>query len=172
MAHKATGLSAIPRRESIGAEARVHHGHMALVTWVHQVPKERKELIGCQHAFVNDDVGRQRAHVEEVRLSHALVFARQMSTVLANRIQLALKGFVFHAADSTLADEQLLEGGHCGASGLADIGDIRVGGQFAPADQSLACVINGLFDDGFAASTLDWVRGQENIADTVFTEFW
>ena len=86
-----------------------------------------------------------------MRLGDALIASHQMGTVLSNGVKLALEGFVFHAANGALADEQLLKRWHGSAGGLADIGNIGVGGKLSPANKCLAGVLNGLFNDGFAA---------------------
>ena len=126
---------------------------------VRQIAKKWKELIRRQHTLIDNDIGRQRAHVEKVRLFDTLVCANQMGTVLANGVQLALKGLIFHTADRALADKQLFERRHGGPGCLAHVGEVCIGWQFAPADKRLTCIFDGLLDNGLALRALGGIGG-------------
>ena len=54
VAHEAVGLRAVPGREGVGAEARMHHGQVRLEIRLGQVGEKRRHLVGREHALVND----------------------------------------------------------------------------------------------------------------------
>ena len=94
-----------------------------------------------------------------MRLLDTLVRAHQMGTVLANGVQLALKGLIFHAADRALADKQLFKGRHGGPGSLPHIGEVCIGWQLAPADQRLTCIFDSLLDNALASRALGGIGG-------------
>ncbi len=60
----AVGVGQRPAGEGVGGEARVHQCDGALVPFVAQVGEERLDLVGREHALVDDGPGRQRGEVD------------------------------------------------------------------------------------------------------------
>ncbi len=160
--HEPVRLCAIPARKRIRRETRVHHREVRLVIGIPQVWIERKNLIGCEHPLVNDDLGRQAANEEGFRLAQRLVVPQKVARALANQIQLALE----RVARQTVGggDEKLLDVRTRRAGRRSDIRLVGIGRHHAPADQRLALLGTDLLDHGLALRALGGVGRQKDDA--------
>ena len=145
VAHKAIRLRAIPRREGIGAEARVHHCQMGLEIRAHEILIKRKQLARRQHTFIDNNLGRQAAGVNLLRLGERGIVTKAMSKALADNIELALELVLAQPLAGT--NKQLLDARLGGERCRSDVRRGRVGGYVAPSDQLLTFVGDYLIND-------------------------
>ena len=110
VAHGAVGLGAVPRREGVRGEARVHHRHVGLVVPGAEIVEELEELMGRQHPLVDDGVGRQRAEVGKLSPGEARIAPQAVAGEFADDVELAFEGAVGEAFAGP--DEELLEVRH------------------------------------------------------------
>ena len=66
--HVAVRMRQRPRRERVGAEPLVHEGQRRLQLGVGEVGEHRRDLVGAQHALVDERVGGQARDVGELVL--------------------------------------------------------------------------------------------------------
>ncbi len=64
VAHETKRLRAVPARECIGGEARVHHSDVGFVVGVAEIGIKREELLGRQHTLVHEYARGEAADVE------------------------------------------------------------------------------------------------------------
>ena len=143
VAHKPVRLSPIPGGEGVRGEAGVHHRQMGGVALVLQVEIEREDLRRGQHAFIDNDLRRQGAYVEQPVVFVALILAYLVGGVLPRQIQSALKGIAAHAVAG--AYEEHLDVGHGGSGRLAKVRGIRVRGDGPPPQRRLTAGAEGRF---------------------------
>ena len=139
VAHEPQRLGAVPRGERVGREPRVDHRQVAGVVGSSQVGIVLEELLGREHALVDDHLGRQRADVEHLRLRERRVAAEPVAGLLADQIELPLEGVAREALAG--GDHQLLDVRLAGFGGRADVGLVGFGRHLAPADQPLALLL-------------------------------
>jgi len=124
-----------PRRKRVGAEALVDEGERRLDIGVGQIGKRRPDLIGREHALVDEGLRREAGHVEEMALAQ-LELIRRMLDTLADDVQLAFEPHrigrdVRAAGDRAAGDEDLFDDGGRGDGRGADLG--QVGRDGAPS---------------------------------------
>ena len=159
----AVRVRAIPAREGVGGEARVHQRDCALHERVLQVEEVLVELIRRQHALVDQRLVRQRNDVPELRAAdgrHADLVVR----ALADHIELALEVRLVErlrpAADEHLAHERL---GCLG--GFAQRGVVR--GHAARAEIHLAFGLHHAREHFFDLAALRRIARHEDVAGRV-----
>jgi len=142
----AVRMRAVPAREGVRAEARVHEADRGLHRGVGQVGEVLRELVGKQHALVHERAAREAGDVPLLGTGHG-GGADLGVAALADEVELALEGdLVGHAvaaADEDLAHERL--------AGLGGLAERRVVGRHgAPAQKVLALrlddALEGLLD--------------------------
>ena len=165
----AVGVGAFPAREGIGGKTGVHDGESRLKCWVREVEIEGLDLLGDEHALVDDRLRGEAREVEVV--GRGLVLAlKGLLGALAHDVEGALEGELVRAKEGArkgrpLADEKLADLGHDRARDRAEGGDVH--GHVAPAQADET----GLDDDSLELS-LDHrprggVAGHEEHADAV-----
>ena len=115
---------------------------------VGQVGIEQQQLVGHQHAFVDDDLGRQAADVEHRGLLQAAVAPQFVTGPLANHVQLPLEGVARQTVRR--GDEQLLDGRLRRGRGRAEVGFHAAHGDAVPAHQPLPLLGDNPFHGSFA----------------------
>ena len=135
VAHKPVRLSPIPGGEGVCGEARMHHRQVGRVALVLQVEIEREDLRRGQHAFIDNDLGGQGAHVEQPVVLVAAILAHLVRRVLPRQIKGALKGIAAHAVAG--AYEEHLDVRHGGPGSLAKVRGVSVRGDGPPAQRRL-----------------------------------
>ena len=143
-----------PARERVGREPRVDHGQRRGHPLVDQVGVEVVELLGGEHALVDQGARRER---REVRVGLVL-------DPLAQAVGLPLQG---HAADpgAGTRDEELGEGRHHAAGGRAE--HVGLGRDVAPAQDREVLLGGELLDATAGLGDRVGVAGQERGADGV-----
>ena len=135
VAHEPVRLSPIPGGKGVRGEAGMHHRQVGGVALVLQIQVERKDLRRGQHAFIDNDLRRQGAHVEQPVVLVAAILAYLVGGVLPRQIQSALKGVAAHAVAG--AYEEHLDVRHGGPGSLAKIRGVRVRGDGPPTQRRL-----------------------------------
>src|SRR5688572_10111253 len=95
-----------------------------------------EELIGGEHALVDEDLRRERTNVEQLGLLQRRVGAKLVRHPLTDHIELSLEGFALNAISG--GNEQLLDYWLGVLGGGADVGAVAVGADATPADEPLA----------------------------------
>ncbi len=154
----AVGMGALPRRERVGAEARVNDGDGRFHVRVQQVGIVSVDLVGQQHALVHDGAAGEAGNVEAVALLVPVVANRPLGA-LADDVELAFEGQrvaaderIGDAADEYLAHERL-PGNGCRAERTV------VGRHGAPAEYGLALLAHDLLEFGLEGGALAGVLG-------------
>ena len=129
-----------PRRERVGAEALVHERERRLEVRVGQVGKHRPDLVGGQHALVDQRVGTTGCDVE--RLLRSPSDRQRVDRVLdplADDVELALERASRHRRRRRPAPRPMKTWRNAGSTATA-LGPTRrvVGRHVAPAEQGLA----------------------------------
>ena len=179
-----------PRRERIRAEPLVHQRQCRLHARIHQIGEHRLDLIGNQHAFIDERVRRQTRDVEIFFLGRRdRQLVDRVLDALADDVQLPLErradgktgpGALFavvcrkglpdpffrahqwcRAADENLLEVRLHRGGGGAHQAI-------VGRQVAPAEQALPLFVDDLFDERFDRGARRRVARQKHGADAVF----
>ena len=154
----AEGLRQAPRREGVGRVALMVDGEVGDEALVQEVGVEGRQLLGQEHALVDDRAARQRAHVEvgDVLVQDLLLDAP------ADDEEIGLEGVLVDAA--VLADHDLLDLGARRVGLLAD--DVDVDRHLAPAVDGVARLEDlGLDDAAAALLGLEVGLGKEDHAD-------
>ena len=92
---------------------------MAGVFDIDQIWEVGEQLSGCQHSLVDHHLGRETADIECFRLNHRRVVADDVTGLLTDQVELALKGVAYRPMP---AASQLLR----------NLGIYGVGGVIAP----------------------------------------
>ncbi len=137
-----------PRRKRIGAETLVHQRERRLHVRIGQIGKRRRDLIGRQHAFVNQRVGGEADDVKAAALGEGEPIGGVFD-LLANDIQRAFETltrvrFALGRRPPAVLDEQLLDDrfGHAGRRAKARV----VARNHAPAEHGVPFSTHRLFD--------------------------
>ena len=138
---------------------------MRFVILVEEVRKERVQLVGRQHALVDDDLRGQAADVEELALGQTRIGAETVRRILADEVEAAFQRISFDARRGR--DEELLHDRHRRASSAADVGAARIDRWRPPAQQLLTGAGDGLRHDALAVGAFCRVPWQEHVADAV-----
>ena len=163
--HVAVRVRAIPAREGVGAESRVHQRQRRLHGGMHQVREVLRQLLGEQHALVDERAARQARDVPLLRAVHR----RRSNLVvraLADHVELALEGRLI-GKRRIAPDERLAHEGFAGERGVAQGG--TVGGDRAPAQEGLAFRLHDLLETLFEPPAFHRVARHEHHAAGVFT---
>ena len=137
---EAVGMGQRPRRERVGAEALVHQRQRRLERRIAEIGEHAPDLLGGQHALVDQRPRRQADDVEELPLGD-LERVNGVLDALADHEQLALERRVALARNrrrgqsGTAADEDLPE--HRLDRHRARTERAVVGRHLAPADEAL-----------------------------------
>jgi hypothetical protein len=164
----AVGMRQLPRREGVGREALMHQRHRADETRILQVLVIGTDLIGEEHALV-DDGARRHGHDVEVALLAAILLIDAVGNHLAQDKQPAFEiliGFdVGVAPDEHLAVERFRR------RDMRRLGQGRiVDGNIAEADQRLTFRGDDFRDDGFDMGALFGILRHEQITDGVMID--
>ncbi|MDF3022347.1 MAG: hypothetical protein K0Q92_3650 [Steroidobacteraceae bacterium] len=163
----AVRVRAVPAREGVGAETRVHQRDGRFHQRVLQVEEIRVQLVGGQHALVDQGLVRQRHHVPVLGAAdgrHADLVVR----ALADHVELALElGLVDRLRSA--ADEHLAREGLGGLGGLAQHGVVH--GHGARAQVHLAFGLHHAREHFFDLATLRGVARHEDVAGGVHARF-
>ena len=155
----------IPGRESVGGEALVYQRQGADRALVAQIEVIFADLVGQQHAFVNDGARGQRGDIEVSALFVGQVAHRVFGS-FADDEQLALEtvgvGTCCSASDEYLAHQRLYR-----LDALAQAAVVHR--YIAPAQQGLAFRRDLGGNDVFAGGTRHRVARQKQDADAVIT---
>ena len=150
--HVAVRVRERPRREGVGAEPLMHERQRRFHVRIRQIGKHRLDLIGDQHAFVDQRVRRQARDVEILPVGDRdRQRVDRMLDALANDVELPLETrvresvFVWIRVETRpepSSDEDLLEIRLDGGRRRAD--QAIVGGKVPPAEQRLPFFLNDL----------------------------
>src|SRR5580692_7097428 len=159
----AVGVGAIPAWKGVGAETRVHEGQRRFHRWILQVEKIPRELLGQQHAFVNNGLVRQAGQVPKL----AAVNGRGANLAvgpLADDVEFALErpdvGQGGVPADKNLADEWLGGLGGCAKRGV-------IGRHGAPTEHDLSFRLDNLPKEFFQPAPHSGLLREENEAAAI-----
>ncbi len=160
----AVRMCAVPARERVRAEARMHERQRRLHCRVLQVGEVLRQLLRQQHPLVDDGLVRQAREVPVLRAvdrrcADLAVGALPDDVELALEIHVILDRGV--ASDEHLADERLTR-----LRGLAQ--RIVIRGQRAPAEHRLTFRLNDVLEDFGEAAAPGRVARQEHKAARVF----
>ena len=161
--HVAVGVRALPTRKRVRAEARVDERNRAFDARVAQVGVEGGDLLGRQHAFVDQRPARQAGHVE-ILAAREIGVAHGVRGAAADHVQLALERQVV-AQPRGAAHENLADAGLARLGGVAEAGIVH--GHVAPAQDGLAFFLDDRLQPAFAAAALLGVRRQKHHAHAV-----
>ena len=153
----AEGLGEGPRREGVRGEAGVDERHAGGDALVGEVREEGGQLLGREHALVDEGPGGQGGHVD------AGLLLRAAAQAVGEAVEADAGG-----APGAVGDDEVAELRHGAAGGGADHG--VVGGDVAPANDAQALLAREALDggDGLGARLGALVRaGQEDEADGV-----
>ena len=161
------GMRQIPGREGIGRESLMHQSEAGDHPLVGQIPIVDADLVGQQHALVD-----QRARGEGGDVEHLAFFEAQFSNpvvdLLADDEQLAFEAVLVRAVVAA-SDEDLTD------AGLDDLD--RVAEAFVldrnipPAEQHLPFGADVVGNDGFASGPMFRIPRQKQHADAVVAQF-
>jgi hypothetical protein len=152
-----------PRRERVGAEPLVHQRQRGLHVGIGQVGEHRLDLVGAEHALVDEGVRGQARDVRELVLGD-VERGHRLLELLADDVQLALeRRRVLHRGPP--ADEHLLDRRPHRARAVAQ--RAVVAGDVAPAEQALPLVVHDRVEDGAHLVGLHRLAGQEHEAGAV-----
>ena len=98
----------------------MHHGEVALIVLVTQIIVKVEELMGCEHALVDEHTRRQRAKVHELAFAQVFVHAQHAARVLADDVEGPLETFPGKARAGL--DEELCKIWHGSNGGRTKIG--------------------------------------------------
>ena len=161
--HEAIRVGQRPRREGVGAEPLVDEGQRRLDVGVGKIGEHALDLVGREHALVDERVRGEARHVHELLLGEVHRVDRVLDA-LADDVELALEvGVVSHtgaAPDEHLPHDRLHR-----ARGGAQVP--IVGGQVAPAQEALAFLDHEGLDQRLHLVALEIVAGQEREAGAV-----
>ena len=161
--HEPVGVREGPRRERVGGEPLVHQRQRRLHQGIHDVGEHALDLVGREHALVDEGVGGEARQVEVLPLAD-LAVAHRVLRPLADDVELALeRGPIGHRGSA--GDEHLLDHRLHRARGGADRGG--VGGDGPPAEDRLALVDHEPLQDGPARLAVRRGAGQEHEAGPV-----
>ena len=152
-----------PRAERVGREARVDERERRYHGFVPQVRVEVRELMRHYQPLIYERPRGQPAYVEVARLGEVVAenrLLRALADYEEAQVELAPGGGIVPARH-----EELLYDGHCSDGENADF--VRVDGNFAPREQTLAFVGDRALDGGFAVGALGGVLGKERHAHAV-----
>ncbi len=153
----------VPRRERVGREALVGEGERRDEALVVQVGEELADLVGEQHALVDDGPVRERGHVELPGVREPQR-ADGVAGGLADDVELPLEGVAVELA-AARAHEHLPDHRHRALRGVAERGGVDR--HFAPAEERLALVDDGPLDLAHAGRARRRVLRQEHHAHAV-----
>ena len=159
------GVGAIPTRKGVGAEARVDERKRRLHGGMQKIGIILPELRRQQHSLIDHRLERKTGNVEEIP---ALNFSRITNHVfgaLTDDVKFALKRHVVGkfgiSTDKNLPHERLGVSGGCPKRSI-------VGGDGAPAEDSLTFLGHDAGKSFFAIRPLRGVAREENHSDAVF----
>ena len=158
----------IPGGESVGGETLVHQREGTDQFLVLQIEEVFTDLVGQQHALVDDGARRQGRNVEALALPFRQA-ADRMFGGLADDEQFALEGILvgslLAASDEHLAHQRF-------DRFYAFTQTAVVHRHIAPAQQCLSFGLDLVGDDFFAGSPCFCIAWQEQHADAVFAGGW
>ena len=157
------GMRALPAREGVGREARVHQRQRRLDAVVAQVGIELRQLVAVEHPLVDDGARRQAGDVE-VRLLGDVQPPHGVPRAPPDHVKLALERVVVGDVGAA-ADEELLDDRLRSLRGLAE--HAVVGRHLAPAEEGLPLVAHDLLEQVLAGGPAARVVRQEHHADAV-----
>ena len=164
MTHEPERLRAVPTRESVGRESRVHHGEVRSEIWIGQISKVLQHLLGVQHPFVDHHLGGKAANVKEQSLLQALIKAQLMTRAFADHIQLPFEIVTLQSIGR--ANEQLHDVRLRRAGGRTDLRLLRADGYVTPAQALLTLLSDDRLHGLHALFALGLDSGQEHQAGT------
>ena len=143
----------------------MHQRNGRLKALVAQVGEIVHDLVGDQHALIDDGPGREAGRIKEVSIGDFATVANLVFSALADDVELALKGqrvVALHlaAADENLALKRLAQLGGVAQGGV-------VGGHVPPAEQALALFFDDAGEALLANLALDGVGRQKQHAYSV-----
>ncbi len=166
VADEAERVREVPGRERVRREALVHHRQRRDERLVVEVLVEAPDLMGEQHALVDDRARRERRHVELLAVAK-LERLDRVPRALAYHVQLALQRVGVHVAraapDEHLPDHRL--------DFLGALGESRIAGRnVAPAEHDLPLGVDRALDLLLAGHARRRLLGQEHHADAVLAD--
>ncbi len=147
-----------PGGKRVGREALVDEGQRRLHGRVRHVGVHGLDLVGREHALVDERIGGEARQVEELPGRHVGTVDRVLHP-LSDDVEPALEGPVVHEADAP-PDENLPDDGLDRPGARPDGRVVR--GDVPPAQEALAFLPDDLFKDGLAASRLRRIPGEED----------
>ena len=165
MRHHPVGVGELPRREGVRREPLVDQGHRRGEARIVQVGVVGAELVGEEHALVDEGPARHRDDVEAV-VDPLRLPVDDAGDGLAQDEQPALE-MVAGLRRAAAADERLAVHRLAGADGLLLRKAGIVDRDAAPAEQHLALFRDHPFDDGFVVRAQVLVARHEDVGDAV-----
>ena len=159
------GVRERPRWERVRGEPLVHQGQRRFDQGIGDVGEHALDLVGREHALVDEGVRGEARQVEALPLADRAVPDRVLRP-LADDVELALEGGPV-GDGGTAGDEHLLAHRFHRPRGGPD--RRGVGGDGPPAERHLPLLGHGPLQDGPAPGALGAVAGQEDQAGPVVT---
>ncbi len=166
--HEAVGLRPVPRRKRVRGEPRVHHGEVRGVVGVAEVGEVGKELLRRELSLVDDDLRRQAANVEHLRLIE-LGSPELRTGALPDHVQLSLESLALQPIRRL--DKELLDDRLARLRGRAYVGALGVRRHASPADELLSLICDDGLDRALAMLALAGDLRQEDQARGVLARF-
>ncbi len=156
-------MGEVPGREGVGAVALVHERDGALHIGIGQVAEVVPDLLGDEHALVDEGARGEGRDVEVVEGARELAADLRLDA-LPNDVELPLQGVAGQAGGR--GDEDLLDPRLQVLRELAD--DLRVDGHVAPAQQRQPLLLDDLLQEPLAEVAVRGQLRQKDHADAVF----
>ena len=163
---EAERMRQIPGREGVGRVALVDQRQRGDRAHVFQVGEVDLDLLGQEHALVDDRLRRQRADVEIV-VGGEVLLTHQVFGPLARQIE---RQFQTRQGDRAVSDKSLLHRRFVGLGVAAQRG--VVGRHVAPAEEAQVVLAHRLLEGLHARSALGVVTRQENDSRAVLAGRW
>ena len=163
-------MSTLPAGEGIGAETAVNQRQCRFYRAILHIHIEGTQLLGCQHALVNDSAGGQAGNIE-IFAAAELAIADIVLSLTSNAVQLALESVIINikSIQNILRrlNKNLSHEGHALAGFFAQ--NLRMHRHGTPAQHALAISLHNALKMALHIFSLHHIRGQENKAHSIFT---
>ncbi len=164
----AVGMRARPAGEGVGRKTRVHDRQGGHHRELGQVREERVELLGGEHALVNEGARREACDVKQIAAGN-IAGTHKLLGQATNQAQLALEGGDVRQAFTARHEDLANLGARSHGAVAKPVGIDR---HVPPPKDFLPKLGDGLFQDFLAAGSLETVLRQKHHSDTVLLSRW
>ena len=173
--HQPVRVRERPRRKRVGAEPLVHECQRGVRVRVGQIREERCDLIGREHALVDQRARREADDVEEMLLGQREAIDLMLDALPRDvqlafeaqpvRLRIGVEGEVLAAADEQVLEDRLR--GDCTRAQEA-----IVGRYLAPAEQLQVLFLQDRDDERLDRAALRTVARQEDQSGAILPGLW